>query len=136
MRPDEQNGISLLEELQLMSDRSSHWRLRMRSSAWRPPTDVYETGEYIIIRVEIGGMKEEDFDVELEGHVLSIKGIRQDIAEERAYHQADIRYGEFYIDIHLPVPIEAMGVTADYDNGFLVVSLPKSRARQITIEDS
>lgn len=119
-----------------MSDRSSHWRLRMRSSAWRPPTDVYETGEYIIIKVEIGGMKEEDFDVELEEHVLSIKGIRQDISEERAYHQADIRYGEFYIDIHLPAPVEAQAVTADYDNGFLIVSLPKSKTRSIPVEDS
>lgn len=117
-----------------MSEQSAHWRLRMRSSAWRPPTDVYETTDNIEIRVEIGGMKEENFDVELQGHILSIRGIRQDFPKERAFHQVEIMYGEFYIDIHLPVPVDALGVTADYDNGFLLVSLPKSRSKQIQVE--
>jgi HSP20 family protein len=126
---------SLYEEIQSMSLNSTHWRLRMRSSAWRPPTDVYETEETIVIRVEIGGMREDDFDVELEGRVLSIKGNRHDIPEQRGYHQVEIRFGEFYIEIHLPAPVDARGVTADYDNGFLLVTLPKARSRQIQIED-
>ena len=118
-----------------MSVRSSHWRLRMRSSAWRPPTDVYETDDLILIRVEIAGMQEEDIDVEIQGHVLSIRGIRQDTLEQRAYHQVEIRFGEFYIDIHLPAPIVASAVKADYDNGFLLVTLPKEHARKIKIEE-
>jgi len=126
--------MSVYEEIQSMSRQSPHWRLRMRSSAWRPPTDVYETDEHIIIRVEIGGMVEEDFDVELQGHVLSIRGVRQDTSEQRAYHQVEIRYGEFYLEIHLPVPVDPKGVAADYDNGFLIVSLPKAQSRKIQIE--
>jgi hypothetical protein len=33
----------------------------MRSPYWRPPTDVIETEEYVLVRVEIAGMREEDF---------------------------------------------------------------------------
>lgn len=118
-----------------MSVQSSHWRLRMRSSAWRPPTDVYETEDLIIIRVEIAGMKEQDFEVELQGHVLSVRGIRQDTPEQRAYHQVEIRFGEFYIDLHLPAPVIPGGVKADYDNGFLVITLPKEKSRRIQVEE-
>lgn len=118
-----------------MSLNSTHWRLRMRSSAWRPPTDVYEAEDSIMIRVEIGGMHEDDFDVELEGRVLSIKGVRHDKPEQRGYHQVEIRFGEFYIEIYLPAPVDPRGVKADYDNGFLLVTLPKARSRQVPIED-
>jgi len=118
-----------------MSGRSSHWRLRMRSSTWRPPTDVFESNDNIIIRVEIAGMKEDDFDIELQGHVLTIRGIRQDNPEQRAYHQVEIRFGEFYIEIYLPAPVEAKDIEAQYENGFLYMLLPKARSRQIKIEN-
>ena len=118
-----------------MNEQSSHWRLRMRSSAWRPPTDVFETDDAIIVRVEIGGMHDDEFDVELQGHILSIRGMRQDTSEQRAYHQVEIRYGEFYIEIHLPAAIDAKGVEAEYENGFLRVDLPKATSRKIKIDD-
>ncbi|MEA3441372.1 MAG: Hsp20/alpha crystallin family protein [Chloroflexota bacterium] len=134
MKTDQRYDHSIYEEIQSMSVRSTHWRLRMRSSAWRPPTDVYETEDAILIRVEIGDMKEDDFDIELQGHLLSIRGIRQDTLDKVDYHQVEIRFGEFYIDIHLPAPVVADRVKADYDNGFLLITLPKARSRQVPVE--
>lgn len=118
-----------------MSEGSVQWRMRMRSSAWRPPTDLFETEESIVVRVEIAGMDEDDFNIELTDHILSIHGYRQDVQEERAYHQAEIRFGEFNIEIHLPVPVETRAVEAKYKNGFLRVTLPKARSAQIRVED-
>ena len=118
-----------------MSEGSVQWRMRMRSSAWRPPTDMFETEECIIVRVEIGGMEEDDFNIEMTDHILSIHGYRQDVQEERAYHQSEIRFGEFYIEFHLPVQVEASSVEAEYKNGFLRVTLPKARSTQIRVED-
>jgi HSP20 family protein len=129
------HDLDILEEMRSMSDESLHWRLRMRSSTWRPPTDVYETDDHIIVRVEIGGMKEDDFKVELTGHVLTIRGFRQDVNKQPAYHQVEIRFGEFYIEIHLPAPVQASDVEADYANGFLRVSLPKVRSTQIRVDE-
>ena len=36
---------------------------QVRSSVWSPPTDVYETEEAYVVRVEIAGMREDDFEV-------------------------------------------------------------------------
>jgi HSP20 family protein len=135
MNSGEKYDLRIYEEIQSISNRSAHWRVSMRSSSWRPPTDVYETEDALIIRVEIAGMKESDFEIALNDHILSIRGFRQDLPEQRAYHQMEIYFGEFFIDIHLPLPVEPQGVEAAYKNGFLWVTLPKSKPQKIKIED-
>ena len=124
----------LPNELQFMDSGASHWRLAIRSPAWRPPTDVFETEEAIIVRVEIAGMREIDFSIELDGRNLTIRGMRSDSTERRAYHQMEIRFGEFSIELEMPYPIEMEHIEAFYNNGFLRVSLPKARPRQISID--
>ncbi len=109
------------------------WRLKMRPPAWHPPTDVYEIENAVVVRVEIAGMREGDFAVELNGRYLVVRGVRQDITERRAYHQMEIRFGEFSIEIELPTHVEADQVKAIYNNGFLRVMLPKAHPRHIPI---
>ncbi len=112
-----------------------NWRIMMRSPAWRPPTDVYETDETVIVRVEIAGMREEDFIIELNGRELTVRGNRQDPAGRRAFHQMEIRFGEFALALELPNPINTGEVQAVYQNGFLVISLQKAKPRQIQISE-
>jgi HSP20 family protein len=122
------------DELQFIENDPHHWRLSVRSTIWRPPTDVYETEDAIIIRVEIAGMKEEDFTIELDSRLISIRGIRSDVPERRAYHQMEIRFGEFSCELDLPSPVIIEEVKAAYKDGFLRVVLPKIRARHIPID--
>ena len=110
-----------------------HWKLSRHTSAWRPPTDVFETQDFIQVRVEIAGMREDGFIIELERQHLIIHGTRQDITEKRAYHQMEIRFGEFIIDFDLPTPINTDQVEAIYKNGFLRIKLPIASPRQIPI---
>jgi len=105
----------------------------VRAPAWRPPVDVYETEDNLVVRVEIGGMHEEDFTIELNGRYLVIRGSRQDISEKRAYHRMEIRFGEFLIEIELPLHVETDRVLAVYQDGFLRVMLPKSHPRHIPV---
>jgi HSP20 family protein len=111
------------------------WRMTMRSPAWRPPTDVFETENTIVVRVEVAGMREEDFSIELTGRSLLVRGSRQDVPERRAFHQMEIHFGEFAIELELPNYIEADQVQAVYSDGFLRVHLPKARPRQISIAE-
>lgn len=110
-------------------------RLTGRSYTWRPPTDVYETENTVIVRIEIAGMQETDFTISLRDRYLLIKGVRQDIPERRAYHLMEIRYGEFMSEVELPVPVVVEEVQAEYRSGFLTVVLPKPKPRQIRITD-
>jgi HSP20 family protein len=64
--------------------------------------------------------------VELDGRYLSVRGVRPDVAERRAYHQMEIRSGEFSTEVEIPAPVNASAVEAIYDNGILRILLPKS----------
>lgn len=105
----------------------------MRSHVWRPPTDVFETDETFVVRVEIAGMEEANISIELHERLLVIRGIRQDVPERRAYHQMEIYFGEFLSEIELPGPIIAEEVVAEYKGGFLKVILPQDRPKRIRI---
>jgi len=105
----------------------------VRSAAWKPPTDVYETDDAMVVRVEVAGMREENFSIELNGRELIIRGIRQDTDERRAFHQMEIRFGEFVLSLELPFYTGTEQIQAVYNNGFLRVMLPKAQPRQIPI---
>lgn len=124
-----------LEDSQRPNPEPFYFRIALHPRAWRPPTDVYETEEAIVVRVEIGGMKEEDFSISLEDRFLLIKGIRPDVPEKRAYHQMEIPFGDFSTEVELPYPVIVGEIRAFYRDGFLKVILPKARPHQIQVEE-
>jgi HSP20 family protein len=109
------------------------WRLLHRPRLWRPPTDVFETEDLLIVRVEIAGMRDADFTISLEDRRLVIGGTRPDLAERRAYHQMEIPFGEFSTEVELSTPVVPERVEAVYRDGFLKITLPKAKPRQILI---
>jgi HSP20 family protein len=61
---------------------------------------------------------------------LTIKGEKPGLAQvsAEAYHRNERAAGRFVRAIELPVAVNAAGVHADYKNGLLLVTLPKSEA--------
>lgn len=107
-----------------------------RGPEWRPPTDLYELDKVVIVRVEVAGMQSSDFHISLEERRLVIRGVRPDIHEQRAFHQMEISFGEFYTDVELPCPVDAAEVKADYRGGFLRIEMPKVQPRKVPVEQS
>jgi len=107
---------------------------QVSSSGWNPPTDVYETEDGFVVRVEVAGMKDADFEVAIESNVLKISGNRSEPNERRAYHQMEIRFGKFEIAVEIPMPVEIERSVAEYKDGFLMVQLPKASPKHIEVE--
>lgn len=104
-----------------------NWQNRVLGHIWSPPTDLYETEDKFVVRVEIAGLHDQDFSVTLDNNFLVIYGNRPDILERRAYHQMEIRFGEFNTVVALPSPVDSDQTEAEYSDGFLVVTLPKTQ---------
>ncbi len=102
---------------------------QVRSNLWSPPTDQYETEETYVVRVEIAGMREDDFEVSIENDTLLIAGVRPDSPGRRAYHQMEIRFGKFATALALPGPVNIERAHAEYKDGFLTVVLPKATTK-------
>jgi HSP20 family protein len=111
------------------------WQVQVRAGVWSPPTDVYETENAYVVRVEVAGMREEDFEITFENNFLMISGSRPDVPERRAYQQMEIRFGKFETVAGIPGPVDLEASRADYLEGFLTVTLPKAKPNQIPIEE-
>lgn len=109
------------------------WGNGVRTHIWRPPTDVFETEEAVLVRVEIAGMREDDFSISISGNQLTVRGNRPDVQERRAYHQMEIFFGEFKTEINLPAPVLTDQVVAEYQAGFLRLMFPKDKPKKIKV---
>ncbi len=83
--------------------------------------------------VELAGMRGVEISVTLEEQLLRIRGLRPEARGARAYHQMEINYGDFVVEVRLPVPIDRDRIDASYSDGFLRVSLPKAQPRHISV---
>ncbi len=115
---------------------SKQWQnMQTKSYNWHPPTDVYETPSEFIVKVEIAGMEESDFNIYIDRNMLVIRGLRNEPLdrEKKAYHQVEIGCGEFTTRIEINVPLDHENSTAQYANGFLTIKIPKALPKQIKI---
>ena len=107
-----------------------------RGPVWYPPTDVYETDDNVVVIIEVAGLKEGDYELTLTNRTLTVRGRRLEPEDKLAYHQMEIRYGDFRAHIYLPWPLRDTdeGIEATYEDGFLRVVLRKAQPRRVPVK--
>jgi HSP20 family protein len=117
-------GFGRLANLQDELDRLFESPLR----AWAPALDVREDKDSFVIRAELPGLKREDIEVSLQDGALVISGERtvEKVEEGVEVHRQERYYGKFQRALSLPEPVAADKVKADYKDGVLTVTLPKT----------
>ena len=103
-------------------------RLRLLvQTRWRPDADTYETATTIEMVVDLAGVDEDAFEVQLFEDVVLVEGRRHlpSCDEAATYHAAGIRQGPFEVVLPLPAPIDPERVQARYERGLLRITLLK-----------
>jgi HSP20 family molecular chaperone IbpA len=103
-------------------------RLRLLvQGGWQPDADTYETATTIEIIVDLAGVEEDDFEMQLFEDVLVVEGRRQlpSCQEGAVYHAAGIRRGPFRVELPLPAPVDPERVEARHEQGLLRITLLK-----------
>jgi len=100
------------------------------SGAWTPPVEIYDTGDAIMVRVELPGVAKEDLHVELHENTLTLRGERKPDAsiKEGQYYRQERAYGPFQRTFLLPTQVDSQKVQATSKNGLLELRLPKHEA--------
>lgn len=103
-----------------------------------PALDLYQQGDNLTVKVEMPGMKREDFHLTLQDGALAVRGERRNekSTEEKGVLRSERFFGKFERQVALPFQVDATRVTANYADGVLTVSLPKAeeaKPRQIEI---
>ena len=102
--------------------------------------NIVETLEGAVeVRVDIPGMEAKDIDIQVNGNLMTVSGERKEEREEKGktYHRVERRTGSFSRLVTLPCPVKEGAVEAQYKNGILTVTLPKTeecKSRKINVK--
>jgi HSP20 family protein len=95
---------------------------------WIPALDFYEEKDNFIVKAELPGVKKEDVKVTLQDGCLSISGERKSETKGESTEARHIErfHGKFQRTIILPAAVAADKVKAQYKDGILTITLPKT----------
>lgn len=93
-----------------------------------PPAEIKDTVDAIHLKLEIPGMEAKDINVQVMENAVYISGERktENKTEENRLTRSEFHYGKFQRLISLPARIQNTNVTAEYKDGILNLTLPKT----------
>ena len=93
-----------------------------------PAAELTETDDALHLKLEVPGMEAKDLDIQVMADRVAIAGERKSETktEEEGRTSSEFRYGRFQRVIPLPARIQNTNVSADYKDGILNLTLPKS----------
>ena len=105
----------------------SHWD-DFNNLSKVPAAELTETEDALHLKLEIPGIKASDLDIQVTVDHVSISGERKEEtkSEDKGVTRSEFRYGKFSRVIPLPKKVQNTNVTADYKDGILNLTLPKS----------
>ena len=98
-----------------------------RQESWLPAVDVFDNKDAVVVKAELAGMDPDDIQIEVEDNVLTVKGERkfEETVDEERYYRVERRYGSFQRSLALPQGVKPDDISASYEDGILVVTVPK-----------
>jgi len=119
--------------LQLENDMRKSVEEAMRATRFQPSVDLFETTSALVVKMEVAGVRPEKLQIMLsaDDRVLTVSGERAEPGDEQRdrvrCYQLEIFFGPFERQILLPAGLrfDRDQITANYRDGFLVISLPK-----------
>ncbi len=109
--------------------RNDYFELATTHRGVFPSIDLFQDGEETVLTAEIPGIKKEDINIEIKDNLFRIFGERSlKYPEKASVHRLERRNMKFDRTIKLPVRVETEKVRAEYENGVLVVRLPRAES--------
>ncbi len=103
--------------------------------------DLVETDQAYEVHMDLPGVKPDQVDIQVNNNMLTIRGQREEQHEEggkgKQYHRVERRFGSFSRSVLLPNSVNDFEAVAEFDDGVLRITLPKSeqaRPRKINIK--
>lgn len=97
-------------------------------TTWTPAVTLVDSEEALSLHVQLPGVNPDNIDIQASREVVAISGDRKapELTDAETLRRNEFRYGSFRRVVSLPVAIDPKSVTADYEAGILVLTLPKA----------
>lgn len=105
-----------------------------RRGGWTPSVDISETDDEFLVKVEIPEVKKEDLHVEVANGILTLKGERREVTEDKKLHRTERFYGSFERSFSLPDNVREDNINAEQKDGMLYIHLGKTEIEQTPLK--
>ena len=95
------------------------------SRTFEPAIDVRTSENEVVFVCDVPGVKQEDLEVTLEDHVLTIKGTRHFEGSNKEQVMLGRSYGAFKRAFTLPDSLDEDNLSASLADGVLTIRIPK-----------
>lgn len=94
---------------------------------WRPPVDIYETADGLVIVAELPGVVKENVSIEVKDNILTLRGERMVDAEvsDDQYYRRERACGIFNRAFTLFDNINPESIRAKFSDGILRITIPR-----------
>lgn len=108
------------------------WPSEKSEVIWSPAVDIAETAREYRVTAELPGVRKEDVKVDADNGVLTVKGERKYVKEDKdeKTHRIERFYGTFTRSFTVPDDVLADKIAAEFKDGVLTVRLPKTDIRK------
>jgi HSP20 family protein len=115
----------------IMRDGGSNWS--------SPAIDMYQTDNEVVVKAALPGIKSDEVQINVTGDILTLRGEtkQEEEKKDKSWHMREQRWGAFERSVRLPTTVVADQAKADFENGILTVTLPKSekvKPKTITVK--
>jgi HSP20 family protein len=94
---------------------------------WSLPSSLYETKDGYVFQVALPGVSAERLEVTAQQNVLVLKGAYAfSVPQESRSIWTSLPTGEFSYEFSFPGEFDPAGVSADYRDGILTLTMPKA----------
>lgn len=105
---------------------NGEWPQLSREGNWLPRTDITEDAETYQLHIELPEVKKEDIQVQVDHGMLTVRGERTQETTDTQHHLTERVFGHFARRFTLPDNVDSSHVEAEYKDGMLYLTLPKT----------
>ena len=104
----------------------------------RPPVDIYDTPEALVLMADLPGVSKENLDVRVDDKMLTIQAKAEDaVPGDPIYREFEL--GSFFRQFELGEEIDTQRINAELKHGVMTLTLPKAekaKPKQIEVKVS
>lgn len=139
------NPFYLINELQRDLNRAFESRLyssgqngtSISNSDWSPTVDIHENSDGYHLSVDLPGVTPDQIEVTADKGVLSIRGARTVVHEDKDLKRSERAFGSFQREFSMPDNADLDRIEAKSNHGVLTVFVPKTvkvEPKRITVQ--
>jgi len=96
-----------------------------------PAVNIKETDDHFFLEIAVPGLGKDDVAIELDNDLLTISSKINSEENEVRYTRKEFNYQSFQRSFTLPDSVNGNAINASYENGVLLVTIPKKEEAKV-----